>query len=284
MTTLVDYLDTTNPLYIVRGNPDLKNATQINTSITYSNENEDGGPGGNYSSATLSYGYLGNGISMVSNYDTTTGIRRSTYMNVNGNWDASVSGLIIRHLKRFDLNTRLALSHVTSVDLIGQNNSDFTRSKVFDNSVTYKLNCTYSYSPVKLGIDFLGSFNRFTSNLADFTAQNTWNFKTGINGVISLPANFQLSADLTMYNRRGYTDNALNTNNFVLNARLSKSILKGSLVFMLDGYDILHDLSNVSYTVNAQGRTETYRTVLPRYFMFHVQWRLNHTPKRRMRK
>ena len=284
MTTLVDYLDTTNPLYIVQGNPDLKNATQINTSITYSNENEDGGPGGNYSSATLSYGYLGSGISMVSNYDTTTGIRRSTYMNVNGNLDASVSGLIIRHLNRFDLNTRLALSHVTSVDLIGQNNSDFTRSKVFDNSVTYKLNCTYSYSPVKLGIDFLGSFNRFTSNLADFTSQNTWNFKTGINGVISLPANFQLSADLTMYNRRGYTDNALNTNNFVLNARLSKSILKGSLVFMLDGYDILHDLSNVSYTVNAQGRTETYRTVLPRYFMFHIQLRLSHTPKRRMRK
>lgn len=90
-------------------------------------------------------------------------------------------------------------------------------------------------------------------------------------------------ADFTMYNRRGYSDSVLNTDNFILNARLSKSILKGSIVLMLDGYDILHDLSNVSYTVNAQGRTETYRTILPRYFMFHLQWRFNHTPKRRNR-
>ena len=51
------------------------------------------------------------------------------------------------------------------------------------------------------------------------------------------------------------------------------------MLLMLDGYDILHDLSNVSYTMNAQGRTETYRTVLPRYFLFHVQWRFNQNPK-----
>ena len=158
------------------------------------------------------------------------------------------------------------------------------RSKVFDNNVDYKLNCTYTFPLVKVGLNFNGRFARYTSNLTDFTNQNTWGFNTGVNAVATLPANFQLSADLTMYNRRGFTDEALNTNNFVLNARLSKSILKGSMILMLDGYDILHDLSNVSYTVNAQGRTETYRTVLPRYFMLHVQWRFNHTPKQRSKK
>lgn len=280
MTNLVGYMDTTDPLFIIQGNPDLKNATKMETWLTYSNRNADGGPGGNYAGVTVSYGYLANGISMVSDYNTSTGVRRATYMNVNGNWDASVAASIIRRMKRFDFNTRLEAKHVTSVDMMAQDGSGLSRSKVYSNGASYRLNANYSFPGVKIGFNFDGLFNRFTSNRPEFTNQNTWNFKTGLNGVVSLPANFQISADLTMYNRRGFTDDALNTDNFVLNARLSKSILNGSLIFMLDGYDILHDLSNVSYAVNAQGRTETYRTVLPRYFMFHVQWRFNHTPRK----
>lgn len=279
MTNLVDYMDTTNPLHIVHGNPDLKDAFQVKTSIDYTHRGE--GFGGNYAAAGISYGYLSNAISMVSDYDTNTGIRHSRYMNVDGNWNATASGTIIRHFNRFDFTSKLSLNHVTNVDMIGQDGAGLTRRKVFDNNVTYVFNGTYAFPRVKLGLNFKGMFARYTSNRTDFTNQNTWNFNTGLNAVATLPANFQLSADLTMYNRRGFTDDALNTNNFVLNARLSKTILKGSMVLMLDGYDILHDLSNVSYTVNAQGRTETYRTVLPRYFMFHVQWRFNHTPKRK---
>ena len=29
------------------------------------------------------------------------------------------------------------------------------------------------------------------------------------------------------------------------------------------------------YSVNAQGRTETYRNVLPQYFMLGLQWKFN---------
>ncbi len=58
-------------------------------------------------------------------------------------------------------------------------------------------------------------------------------------------------------------------------------MLKGSLVAMLDGFDMLHNLSNVTYSVNAQARTETYVNVLPRYFMLHIQYRFNRQPKKR---
>lgn len=50
---------------------------------------------------------------------------------------------------------------------------------------------------------------------------------------------------------------------------------------MVDGFDILHNLSNVFYNVNAQARTETYTNVLPRYVMFHLQWKLHKAPKRK---
>ena len=39
-------------------------------------------------------------------------------------------------------------------------------------------------------------------------------------------------------------------------------------------------LSNVTRTINAQGRTETFTNVLPRYVLFHAVWRLNKEPKK----
>lgn len=50
---------------------------------------------------------------------------------------------------------------------------------------------------------------------------------------------------------------------------------------MLDGFDMLHQLSNVSYAVSATGRTVSYSNALPRYMLLSVQYRLNIQPKRR---
>jgi hypothetical protein len=50
---------------------------------------------------------------------------------------------------------------------------------------------------------------------------------------------------------------------------------------MLDGFDLLGNLSNVRRTINAQGRTETWNNVTPRYALLHVIYRLNKQPKRK---
>ena len=61
---------------------------------------------------------------------------------------------------------------------------------------------------------------------------------------------------------------------------LAKRVMKGQLTFMLDGFDMLHNLSNVTRSLNAQGRVETYRNVIPRYFMLHAVYRLNIKPNK----
>lgn len=106
-------------------------------------------------------------------------------------------------------------------------------------------------------------------------------FRYGIRGDFSLPLGFGLSTDLTVYTRRGYSDLSLNKTNFVWNARATYTILNGQLTFMVDGFDILHNLNNVFYSVNAQARTETYTNVLPRYVMFHVQLKFHKAPKKK---
>jgi len=50
---------------------------------------------------------------------------------------------------------------------------------------------------------------------------------------------------------------------------------------MLDGFDILGNLSNVRRVLNGQGRTESYYNVIPRYVMLHVVYRLNIQPKKK---
>ena len=73
----------------------------------------------------------------------------------------------------------------------------------------------------------------------------------------------------------------MNTDNLIWNTRLSYTMLKGRLTWMLDGFDLLGQLDNVTRVVNAQGRIETYANVLPRYTLLHVVYRFNKQPKKK---
>ena len=115
----------------------------------------------------------------------------------------------------------------------------------------------------------------------DFETINVLDFDYGLTAQVELPWSLQLATDLTMYSRRGYADHTMNTNEFVWNARISKRFLHGNLICMLDGFDLLGNLSNVHRTINAQGRIETWSNVTPRYALLHVIYRLNKQPKRK---
>ena len=98
---------------------------------------------------------------------------------------------------------------------------------------------------------------------------------------MELPWSLQLSTDLTMYSRRGYSEPSMNTNELVWNARLAKRLMKGNLIVMFDGFDLLGNLSNVRRSINAQGRTETFYNVIPSYGLLHISYKLNKEPKKK---
>ena len=49
----------------------------------------------------------------------------------------------------------------------------------------------------------------------------------------------------------------------------------------LEGHDLLHQLSSTQYSVNAQGRTETWYRSLPHYVMLHLVYHWNKNPKKK---
>lgn len=280
MVSMVDFTDATNPLFIRKGNPGLKNALKFNGKAYYG---FSFGHKRNSLSFTAFFDITDNALAYGYTYDSATGVRTGSYHNVKGNLGGSGSIKYTLNANQFYFSNRLEGGRRTSVDLVGYDSPTLARSKVYDLNFSDEMLFSYYFGDNEVSANFSGTNNRFSSNLADFTNQNTWTFRSGVSLLCNLPANFQVSTDFTVFNRRGYTDAALNSDNFIWNARLTYKALKGQLLLMLDGYDMLHDLSNVSYTMNAQARTETIRTVLPRYFMLHLQWRFNYIPKKAKR-
>jgi hypothetical protein len=286
MTYLVDARDDSNPLNTVWGNGNLKNTRNHNVGMGYQslNSEKERSLGMN-----MAYSIVQNAIAMGYVYDRVTGRRVSKPDKVNGNWNASASveySLPLDRAKHLTLNTNTNTNFYHNVDLISTadgtgNAMPPRRSTVRNLYLTESLKTEYRYGKYSVGIKASATWTNATSRRSDFSTVNAADISYGVKGQADLPWRFQLSTDLTMFSRRGYEDSRMNTDDLVWNARLAKRVMHGSVTFLLDGFDMLHQLSNVQRTLNGQGRTETYYNVIPRYLMLHVVCRLNKEPKRR---
>ena len=118
---------------------------------------------------------------------------------------------------------------------------------------------------------------------ANFQAINAWDYQYGITAKYTIPwMNVDLATDLKMFSRRGYNSSMMNTDDLVWNASLSRSFLKGKVTARLMAFDILHQLSSTQYSVNAQGRTETWHNCIPRYALLTLSYKFQKMPKKKI--
>lgn len=278
---LVPIQDAVDPLNIYEGAESLRNELlhEINLSWIYK-------PSGSRLNNVLLLGYQINQNMLTRGYcyDSQTGVRTIRSYNTNGNWNRFINNTLSLQFGskgQFSLSSvsRAEQSHLS--DMIGINTTDPTRTTVKNWFLTENFKLDWQIGKQKIGARVDAIYRDTRSTRDSFTPFHATTLNYGVSGVFRLPYNFGFSTDLTCYTRRGYADEALNTTDVVWNARLSYTAFKNRWVFMLDGFDILHQLSNVTYGVTAQARTVTYTNVLPRYFMLHVQYRLNIQPKKR---
>ncbi len=216
-------------------------------------------------------------------YDAATGVRTYRPENVNGNWNVSTTASFYTPLgtRGFSLHLSLSDNFYHSVDLTGGDAQTPVRSTVCTNYLSLPVKVEYSRDKVRVGARVQAAWNHAESRRMGFRNIDAADISTGLNGNVALPWNLQLATDLTYFVRRGYANDAMNTDDLVWNAQLSKSVIRGRLTLALVGYDILGQLSHITYTVNAQGTTETWRNVIPRYAMLRVIYRFNKRPKKR---
>lgn len=282
-----DFLDIENnedPLNIYRGNSGLKKATNHTFRFDHSNNS---GRKQRFFSAYAVYAITLNAKAMGYVYDRSTGVRIFRPDNVNGNYHAYGG---VSYSMPLDAGKRLTLSTSTfgqlfhGVDLISTETGVApSRSSVKTYWATETLKLDYRFRRCTFAAKAYCSWNRATSRREGFMPFTVWDYNYGPSVQVELPWDMQLATDLTLYSRRGYDDPAANTDDVVWNARLSKRVMKGGLTLSVDAFDVLGQLSNLTQTINSQGRFETFRNVTPRYVMFHVIYRLNVKPKKRGR-
>jgi hypothetical protein len=204
---------------------------------------------------------------------------------MEGNWHSWFNTTFATPLnkdKKLLLNTKTNIDYWNSVDLVTLSGSTTpNRSSVHNMYATENITLDADLGKHHAGLVGRITYSNVTSSRTGFNNINAWELKYGANANISLPAKFQLTTDLSMYSRRGYNDDAMNTDELVWNARLIRPICHNQLVVSLDAFDMLGKLSNISYSVNAQGRTETWVNTMPRYVMLSVVYRLNKQPKKK---
>ncbi len=275
----VNLRDNTDPMNIRLGNPDLRMAVTPDVGAYFTYKMKRG-------SQRIQWAYhrTFNAIAMGYVYDTKTGVRTYRPDNVNGNWTFDASYVL--HLdfgegKKQNLDVPLSYSYSQNVDLVGTT-AGAPPSLSTVHRQTLSLSPTFKADLGKHHFELTcqPTWERLTGTRPDFRDFNAFTCRTSLSAILKLPWKLDLSTDLSLYSRTGYADDALNTNDLVWNGRLSRPVLKGKLLLMVDGFDILGQLTGVTRIINAQGRTETYTNVLPRYVLFHAVWRLNRQPKR----
>lgn len=282
MTYFVDVRTDDNPLQVFTGNKDLDVMHRHKWSAGYKWNNA---AKHRLFSASADYQLTQNAVAMGYSYNRETGVYTYRPENVNGN--SSVSGRLNfstpidkRERLMLDLNTNV--SHLHSVDLSGEDADEaFRKSYVNTTYLTQGIRLNYSIGKIRIGGKSSATYTHQTSRREDFFPTDAVDFNYGLTFVADIPMGWQLSTDATMYSRRGYSDSEMNSDNLVWNIRVAKRFMKGRLNLMLDGFDVLNNLSNINRRINAQGHAETWYMSIPRYAMLHAVYRFNKSPKKR---
>ena len=282
LTDMVDITDDTNPLNIYVGNPDLKVEYNYSANVAYKFNGSATHPFYDRISATGSI--TTNALTRGYTYNTSNGIRINRMDNVGSNRSFTADNTCVL---QFGNNNQYTVSSTTNFslsrysDLIGIDMQEPAMS-VVDNRIISQ-NLSFSWHIGKQTLLFKGEFgNRHSySSREDFNTINANNFSYGIVANFKLPYGIGINTDFNMYGRRGYGVKELDTTDAIWNLRLTWTPKRLKCwTLMIDGFDMLHQLSNVNYAVTASGRTVSYSNALPRYILFSIQYRFQRQPKK----
>lgn len=269
MTQLQPVRDLSDPMNIIVGNPDLNPKYTNNLRIRFQRFS----PEKQQALIVFATGsYTVNDIVNKTFYDATSGVKTTTYENINGNWSTNVRAIFNTPLKNrhFTINSMTMFSYSNSNGYV---NEDKNTSKNLNASERAGINFNSDY--LDLGVNGSIRYNGVTNSLQGQQDRRTYNYAVGGNTTIYLPWNFRIESDINYSTNSGYSA-GYEQNEVLWNAAISKQFLKnnqGTLRFKI--YDILHQRSNISRNVTANYIEDIEYNTLSSYFMFHFIYRFS---------
>ena len=277
MTDLLDIVDDSDPLNITMGNPGLKPSFTNTLRVFYNNYIQDHQQA---MMAHVNYSNTRNSISNMVTYDEQTGGRTTRPENINGNWNLSGAFMFNTALDSIGMWTVNTFTNVRYNNYVGylalDRNSNSQKNTTKTVQVGEQLALSYRNSWLEVSLDGSLDYTHTRNLLQSQSNLDTWQFAYGGSFNFYLPWGMSVSTDLHQNSRRGYSDASMNTNELIWNAQLSQSFLKNNaLTVSLQFYDILHQQSNFSRTINAMQRSDTQYNSINSYAMLHAIYRVN---------
>lgn len=281
---LLDVRDETDPLVKFYGNSMLKPERTYRSSLRY--EYQTTKPAWRYYAVSINYSKIDNSISRSRIYDRATGVTIYKPQNINGNWRSSIFlGVQLNDLpKGLSWNYHFIGAYNHSNEYATEGMIDDAQRILSVNSLSqeHELRVSYRIKNVTIAGKADANWVQMRSVQHTFDKFSYTDFNYGISFSSPLVWGIDFDTDLMVYCRRGYNDASMNTTNWVWNASLSKALGKRKQwVIKANGFDLLHQISTVRRTVNAQGRTETWYNTIPSYATLHIVYRLDMKPKKK---
>ncbi len=286
MTDLLDITDDSDPVRVTKGNPGLKPSFTHRLNLRYNNFLQSHT---RFINANASWSATQNAISSMVTYNSQIGGTITQPENINGNWNASANitySQAVDSAGYWHVSTSTGYNHNHYVGYVTlSKNASSQRNTTYSNSVSEHLQLTLRKDWFEVTLDGSCTYNHTRNLLQSSGNLDTWQFSYGGSLNLYAPWGMSLSTDMHNQSRRGYSDATLNTNELIWNAQLSQGFLKGKpLTVLIQFYDILHQMSNFSRTINAMRRSDTSYNTINSYAMLHVIYRLNVFGTRESRK
>ena len=118
------------------------------------------------------------------------------------------------------------------------------------------------------------SYNLNRSNNATASNLDHHSFNYGGSFQITTPWGMTIGSDIEQQSRRGYSDEAMNTNHLIWNGSISQRFLpRKQLTVSLRAVDILGERDDVNRAVSAVSRTDTQSEMVRSYVLLSAYWR-----------
>jgi len=278
LVDLVDVCDSSDPLNIQLGNPDLKDAMNHRVIFSYSHYKNGG------VNHWLRYDFttVDNSIVRGYRYDSATGTR--TYRSYNVNGTNNMSMFYTLHFqfgpdKAFSLYSSTSGELYNYVQMIG-NDAEPTPQKVRTYTLAENAGINYRHKIFYVNLAGYVVWNSTHSRFNAYSKLDSWRYSGVLSGRVQLPLDFSIETDIRATRRFGMLEASMNRTDVLWNAQLNCSLQDGRWLLSLCGYDMLDQMRGIDYVVDALGRTQTLNLTLGRYAMLKVQYRFDFKPRR----
>lgn len=269
---LMPLTDNSNPLYITRGNPDLKQMFSHSLRLSFSDSDLG-------FSANLDGQLEQNSVTRVVNYNSQTGGRETYPININGNWAVNGGTYWWKHIgKQFRINLEAYANYNNRVSMINEDKT-MEPQKTTTRDTGVRCQTRLSYMPSWGGIDLSGSwdYNQALNSLNERNNTHNRTYNIGLEGYVDFPFGLQVRTDAHYTLRSGTNVQKEEKDEILWNAGATWRFLKEKQAELSVFWaDILGDENGYSRSSTADGFFEVRGQQVRGYFLcsFKYNFRL----------